>query len=98
MQSKLMLIPVELDDLIGQLREVIKEEIQAQHRLDGVEEKLLSPKEACQLFQPKISLPTLAKWEKDGRIPCHRLGGRIYYKKSEVIGSLETLKKYSKGL
>jgi len=88
-------IPIATDEFWGRLREIVKEEIRDKQRVD-IEEKLCSPSETCNLFQPKISKVTLAKWTKEGRIQEHRIGGRIYYKYSEVISSLETLKKYKK--
>lgn len=57
-------------------------------------EKLLSGAEACKLFNPTISVKTLTKWAKDGLIPEHRIGGRIYYRYTEVIESAKALKKF----
>ena len=55
---------------------------------------LLSGAEACKLFQPAISKVTLSQWVKQGLIPDHRIGGRVYYKYTEIMDSLTTLKKY----
>jgi len=56
--------------------------------------QLLSPAEACKMFQPAITKLTLSKWAKDGLIPEHRIGGRIFYKRGELLESVKTLKKY----
>ena len=44
--------------------------------------KLLTRKEVCTLFS--INLSTLWAWTKKGKLPCHRLGNRVYYKLEEV--------------
>lgn len=58
------------------------------------EERLLSPAETCTFFSPPISKMTLNNWSKQGLIPMHRLGGRVFYKRSDILSSLQTLKKY----
>lgn len=60
------------------------------------EEKLLSPLEACKIFQPQISRVTLHNWTQQGLIQKHQVGGRVFYKKSEVLSALTSLKKYSR--
>jgi hypothetical protein len=93
--DNIILSPIPLDTLLQSLRSVIKEVIQAE-QLNDLQEKLLSPAEACKIFQPKISKPTLSSWSNKGLINEHRLGGRIYYKYSELIEAAKTLKKYKK--
>ncbi len=94
MDNNIILTPVPLDSLLQSFREVVKEEIKAQQLAD-LQEKLLSPKEVCNLFNPKISLPTLARWSDQELLTRYDLGGKVLYKYSEVMGSLKTLKKYS---
>lgn len=55
------------------------------------DEKLLSRKEASDLL--KISLPTLNAWTKKQKIISYGIEGRVYYKKEELLDSLEKLKK-----
>jgi len=61
---------------------------------DQDEEKLLSPAEACQVFEPKVSKQTLQNWADQGLIQKHTLGRKVFYKKSEILAGLQTLKKY----
>ncbi len=64
-------------------------------KLKDVEpEKLLSPAETCKIFQPNISKVTLSAWTKKGLLTEHRIGGRIFYKQSEVLSKLTTLRRY----
>ncbi|MEJ7740436.1 MAG: helix-turn-helix domain-containing protein [Chitinophagaceae bacterium] len=88
-----------LDFVKSEIRDEIRNSIRAEllsKLKEELEEKLLSPSETCKLFQPNISKVTLHKWTREGRIQEHRIGGRVYYKYSEVMNSLQTLKKYSK--
>ena len=93
--DNIILSPIQLDTLLQSLRSIIKEEIQAE-QLNDLKEKLLSPAEACKIFQPKISKPTLSSWTDKGLITEYRLGGRIFYRYSELIEAAKTLKKYKK--
>ena len=61
-----------------------------------LEERFLSPAETCKLFQPVISKMTLRKWTEDGRIEMNRIGGRVYYKYSEVLRAVTKIKRYKK--
>lgn len=79
-------------DLVEIFRPMIQDEVK---RLkDEQPEKLLSPKETCKMFQPAISLPTLKSWTEQDKLKDHRIGGRVFYKQSEVLASLTTLRKY----
>lgn len=53
-------------------------------------DELLSRKEALKLL--KVSASTLWHWEQDGKIQSHGIGGKKYYKRSEILNSL-TVKK-----
>jgi len=57
-------------------------------------EKLLSAAEACKVFVPAISRLTLIRWTKADLLKEHRIGGRVYYKQSEIIASAIHLQKY----
>lgn len=48
--------------------------------------KLLTRKETCEILH--INFSTLWKWTKNEKIPCHRIGNRVYYKLDEVQKSL----------
>ena len=51
------------------------------------EEQLLTINEACQIF--KVSKVTIHKWKKNKILPFHRIGRKIYFKRSELINSLK---------
>ena len=72
--------------IIEAIREVLQEK----------EEKFLSPAEVCKIFVPAISKTTLAAWTKQGLLTEYRIGGRVYYKMSEVVNGRKTISRYSK--
>jgi len=92
--DNLVLCPVPLDDLVARIREVVKQELAAGHQNKG-DEKLLSPAEACKLFAPAISKMTLTRWTSEGLIPMQKIGGRVWYKHSDVIAAGSKLKRYT---
>ena len=71
--------------IIDAIREVLQEK----------EEKLLSPSEVCKKFEPAISKTTLASWTKQGLLTEYRIGGRVYYKMSEIFKKAKTLSRYT---
>ncbi|MBX7204115.1 MAG: helix-turn-helix domain-containing protein [Bacteroidia bacterium] len=50
------------------------------------DETLLTRKEVAMLL--KVSLVTINRWMKEGRIPYHRIHSRIYFRRSEVEEAL----------
>lgn len=50
------------------------------------ESDLITPKEACNLLQ--ITIVTLWRYQKKGRIKAYGLGGKRYFKRSEILDSL----------
>lgn len=93
--DQLLLSPIPLDKLAGLFRDIVRTEIDAKHQSD-LQEKLLSPSEVCQMFQPAISRVTLNSWTKLGYMQEHRIGGRVYYKYSDVIESVKTIRRYKR--
>ena len=91
--ENVLLSPVPLLALKEEIREIIREELSLiQKKSDP--DKLLSADEACRLFDPKVCKATLVNWAKQGKLTQHRLGRRVFYKYSEIITSLQILKKY----
>ena len=90
--SQIILSGMTAPDLIELFRVMVKEEVSQMK--DKQEEKLLSPAETCRIFQPSISKVTLTSWTNKGLLQDHRIGGRVFYKQSEVLAKLTTLKKY----
>lgn len=90
-----ILIPITLDDLHSSIRATIREEMTAIQSKE-IAERLLSPEQACKVFDPQISKNTLKKWSDEGLIPFSTFKRKIFYKYSELIAAGKTLKKYKR--
>lgn len=80
-----------------ELTELIKQSIQSQ--LEDfkkgfnvfVSDELLTREQTCKLLQ--IDQSTLYHWTKKGKVTAYGIANRRYYKKSELLNSLQPLKK-----
>ncbi|MCX6152935.1 MAG: helix-turn-helix domain-containing protein [Candidatus Kapabacteria bacterium] len=48
---------------------------------------LIKIPDVCKLFH--VTKPTVHKYMNEGLFPTHRIGGRVFFKKSEVILALQ---------
>lgn len=69
----------------------LSKKLVAKERVD--ESQLLSPNETCKLFEPAISRATLWRWDKAGILKSQKIGGRVFYVKTDVE---EVAKNYTK--
>ena len=90
--NQILLNGITAEQLVDLFRPMIREEVQIV--ISQQEEKLISPAEACKLFKPAITKATLTSWTKQGFLQEHRIGGRVFYRQSEILASTITLGKY----
>lgn len=90
-EKQVSLIPVK--EFTTKVREIIREEIREKQK-EELQERLLSPNEARKLFHPQVSIGTLDNWANEGIVTKHYMGRLTYYKYSEIMSALVTLKKY----
>ena len=88
---------IDTETFINTIRQIIKEEIQLALKAD-LKEKFLSPEETCNLFQPAITKPTLESYSQRELLKKYYLGGRTWYKYSELIDTVKGIKKFSRSL
>ena len=93
-QQSIVLTPVPLADLIQQIGNVFDEKIKVKSQ--GEKEALISSEEACNVFRPRITRPTLQAWTDQGLLKSYRLAGRVWYKHSEIISAATEIKRYKK--
>jgi hypothetical protein len=91
-ENQIVINTVDAKELVDLLRPMIKEELTSL-KLEQ-EERMISPAEACKVFEPSITKATLNSWTKKGWLREYRLGGRVFYKKSEILNSAKSIKKY----
>ena len=78
------------------VQESVKKEIktlfpEAQKKSDG-EQVFLNRKQACKLLG--CSITTLYHYHKDGRIPFHQVGRKIFFDREELINHLKVKSKF----
>ncbi len=77
------------------IKEALHEELNdilLKHEKENDHSVLLFRKEVAELL--KISLVTVSKFQREGKLPFSRFGNRIYFKKGDVMKALETPIKY----
>ena len=85
MKDKICLMQLTEDEL----RELIKSSVQEiinKNKSNQQNKDLLTFKEVIILLG--ISASTLNSWKREGKIPYHKLNGRIYFKYDEILQSL----------
>lgn len=99
MEGTLIIQGLSIEQFTGSLQQLIKQAVNEEVKkvkLEELQEKLLSPAEVCKLFSPKISIGTVNNWAKEGLLKKHTIGNLTFYKYSEVIEALQTLKRYNR--
>jgi hypothetical protein len=95
MEGQVILSSIPLEQLEHLLTSIVRKEIREKD-LEDLNEKLLSPEETCKLFAPCISRPTLESYVRKGVFIKYNLGGRCWFKYSEIMAALKTLKRYQR--
>lgn len=80
--------PIKLDtDTINRIATRMAELIQtSQPSEPNPADDLITPKEACELLQ--CTHVTLWRWEKKGRVQAFGIGGKKFFKRSELLQSI----------
>jgi hypothetical protein len=82
--------PDQFKELITSVFKAQLEEFKKDFSISNPEE-LLTREQTCDLLQ--INLSTLHHWTIKGKINAYGIGSRRYYKKAELLNSLQPLKK-----
>lgn len=87
-----------LEDLSTMIRQSVATELQKVSNLISPtpkddSDKILTREEVCKLL--KVSTTTLFNWNNDKILENHKVGRRVYYKKSDVLAVLNPLKAIS---
>jgi hypothetical protein len=95
MNGQIILNGLTTEELLSLMGELVSKKVDESFRKvrsEQLEEKFLSPGEVCKLFQPKISRQTLANWTKKGLLKKNVVGHSIFYRYSEVLESIKSIK------
>lgn len=86
-----------LEELAAAVARELLPQLRAQlQREPAEEEELLSGLEASKLFAPAVSPRTIINWTREGLINSYRIGGRVFYKRNEILLAAQKIKRYSK--
>lgn len=77
------------EELILLIRESVRAELNLVPIAEQTNEKLLKPKDVCELLH--ISNGTLFSWKKEGKIPFRRIGRRIFFVEKDVIEAMKKI-------
>lgn len=85
--TDLVFSPISTDDLINRIATRTAEIIQStQNTTPNPADDLITPKEACEILQ--CTSVTLWRWEKKGRVTPYGIGGKKFFKRSELLQSI----------
>ena len=88
--NKIILEGTTEESLVGKIKMAIREVLGENKEAPEPEDKLLTVTETSRLL--KIDRTALWKWTKQGKLKRYGMGNRVYYKKSEVLESITSLK------
>jgi len=91
MDQRTLISSIPFDELLGELKQAIKqaEDARLPHAEPPAAEALLTRQQTSKLLG--ITLPTLGQYTRRGLIPGYRIGTRVRYKRSEVIGAMQAM-------
>ena len=84
---------------VAEFKELVKESlmeifIEQEKDKKPQDDKMLTRRELADLLH--VSLPTIQKYQNEGRIKYYRIGSRVLYKKSEVLDSIEVNREFQR--
>lgn len=91
-------VNISLEDMTIIMREIVASELQKAKEFTSPtpkddSDKILTREEVCKLL--KVSNTTLFHWHNGKVLVNHKIGRRVYYKKSDVLAILSPLKTVS---
>lgn len=85
--QQIVLSPISTDDLINRIAIKTAELIQSRQSIKPEpQDDLITPKQACEILQ--CTSVTLWRWEKKGRVTPYGIGGKKFYRRSELLQSI----------
>jgi excisionase family DNA binding protein len=86
------------DILIGHAQKLFAELEEIKQKINKLTEReqYMRPDEAAKMLG--ISTKTLDRWQRLDRVKAYRVGGRTFYKESEIHEAMKHLRKYKMSL
>ncbi|MBV6404639.1 MAG: hypothetical protein GFGODING_01393 [Flavobacteriales bacterium] len=89
--DQLILSPVPLADLVGEITKAVRSELDARSPATAPPaEELLTTDQTAALLG--ITRPTLREYRRKGYVTGYRIGTRVRYKRNEVLDNLQRMR------
>lgn len=93
MQNNTLIITSK-DEIIAAIKDSLPDIVNAlSNQYERNNTRTMDTKEVCATL--RISRQTLTNWVEQGKIPQHKIGGRILYLENEINDSIKKIKKYN---
>ena len=79
-------ISTSLEDLVERIANKIVERL-TERTSNTKKDRYYTRRQLSELLS--VDLATLHRWSKSGKLPSHRLGGRVYYKQSDLDSEMK---------
>ena len=99
MENQLILTSVSIDDLRNIIQNAVAIEMKKNNSsilTANKQDELINGQQVMDLLN--ISYTTLYLWKQQGKLPFHRIGRRVYFKRDEVINALKKIDLKGKAL
>jgi excisionase family DNA binding protein len=83
-----------VEEFFSRIETIIEKKLEEKIKIEKAVH-LMSRKEVAVYF--KVSIVTIHNWTKEGILPSHRVGSRIFYKSNEIEEVVTKIKKYKRG-
>jgi hypothetical protein len=84
---------ISVEELLQKIELIVEKKIEEKIKIEKPAH-LMSRKEVAAFF--KVSIVTVHNWTKEGILPSHRVGSRIFYKSNEIEEVVTRIKKYKR--
>ena len=92
MTNQILINQIESDDFFSQIRQIFKQEIAEMLQDSTVKEsELKTRKQTKELLD--TSYVSLNKWTAEGKLQSYNIGGKVFYRYSEILQALRKNKK-----
>lgn len=88
MDQQIILTPVPLNELVGEIVRAVRADMGAASE-PPPEERLLTRTETAKELH--VTLPTLRRYTREGKVKGYRIGNRVLYKRNEVLAALQRM-------
>lgn len=85
MEGQMILSGMTATDFLEAVKNMVRAELK-----NNEPEELMTREDVAEFL--KVNLSTVSTWTNQGRLTCFGMGGRRYYKKSQIMAALEILK------